>query len=124
MARFAPLGAFTALFRPLPGELFNPLGLLASLENLVLLALVFLAIKRAKWRDIKQPLILWAITLILIWSVVYGFASSQNLGAAVRWKLQILPLLVGLLCYLGRRRSPIAANVPVQPSHPIQPVHA
>jgi hypothetical protein len=106
MAKFVPVGAFTALFRPLPGEVLNPFGLLASLENLVLLALLLLAIKRSRWREVRQPLILWAITVILVWSVVYGFASTQNLGAAVRWKLQVLPLMVGLLCYLSRRRQP------------------
>jgi hypothetical protein len=123
MAKFAPVGAFTALFRPLPGEVLNPFGLLAGLENLVLLTLLLLAIKRASWSDIRQPLVLWAITLILIWSVVYGFASAQNLGAAVRWKLQVLPLLLGLLCYLGRRRSE-TANMLVRPPHPILSVHA
>jgi hypothetical protein len=105
MVKFAPLGAFTALFRPLPGEVLNPFGLLASLENLGLLALLLRAITRARWREIGQPLVLWAITIIVVWSLVYGFASTQNLGAAVRWKLQVLPLLVGVLCYLGRRRS-------------------
>jgi hypothetical protein len=124
MVKFAPLGAFTALFRPLPGEVLNPLGLLAGLENLVLLTLLLRAIKRARWRDIRQPPILWASTLILVWSVVYGFASTQNLGTAVRWKLQVLPLLVGLLCYLGRRRSREAASVLVQTSPITRPVHA
>jgi membrane associated rhomboid family serine protease len=113
MAMFVPVGAFTALFRPLPGELLTPFGLLASFENLGLLALLLRAIKRTRWKDIKQPLILWAITVILVWSVVYGFASTQNLGAGVRWKLQILPLLVGLLCYLGRRRP---ERIPRSPS--------
>jgi hypothetical protein len=105
MAKFVPLGAFTALFRPLPGEVLNPFGFVASLENLVLLGLLLRAMGRSSWRDFRQPLVGWAITVILVWSVVYGFASTQNLGAAVRWKLQVLPLLVGVLCYLGRRRS-------------------
>jgi hypothetical protein len=105
LAKFAPIGAFTALFRPLPGEVLNPLGLLAGLENLVLLGLLLRAIKRTKWRELRHPLLLWASTLIVVWSLVYGFASSQNLGTAVRWKLQVLPLMVGLLCFLGRRRS-------------------
>jgi membrane associated rhomboid family serine protease len=112
MVKFAPLGAFTALFRPLPGEVLNPFGLLAGLESLVLLALLLRASRRAKWKEFKQPLILWASTLILIWAVVYGFASIQNLGTAVRWKLQVLPLLVGLLCYLGRRRPEMLQRFP------------
>jgi hypothetical protein len=105
MLTFVPIGAFTALFRPLPGEVLNPFALLASFENLGLLALLLRAIKRSTWKELRQPVILWAITLILVWAVAYGFASTQNLGAAVRWKLQILPLLLGLLCYLGRQRS-------------------
>jgi hypothetical protein len=110
MVRFVPLGVFTALFRPLPGEVLNPFGLLASLENVGLLLLLLRAIKRSKWKDLSHPLVLWAITLILLWSIVYGFNSIQNLGAAVRWRLQVLPLLVGLLCYLGRCRSGEAAS--------------
>jgi uncharacterized membrane protein YfcA len=117
MATFVPVGAFTALLRPLPGEVLNPFGLLASFENLVLLALLVRAIKRSKWKELRHPLILWAMTVILVWAVVYGFASTQNLGAAVRWKLQILLLFVGLLCYLGRRRAPAAANALALPSH-------
>jgi len=107
MAMFVPIGAFTALFRPLPGEILNPFGFLASLENLLLLTLTVRAISRSQWKDLRQPLVLWATTVVLVWSVVYGFASTQNLGTGARWKLQILPLLVGLLCYLGRRREMI-----------------
>ena len=117
MAKFAPLGAFTALFRPLPGEVLNPFGLLAGLENVVLLALVVRAMRRATWTEVRQPLILWVITLLVVWSVIYGFASTQNLGAAVRWKLQVLPLLLGLVCYLGRRRSGQGGNALIRPSH-------
>lgn len=102
---FVPWGMFTALFRPLPGEIMNPFGLLAGLENLILLCLFLLAIKRTGWKEAAQPLIIWAISLVVIWAVIYGFISYQNLGTAVRFKLQILPLLVGLLLHLARRRS-------------------
>jgi hypothetical protein len=104
MVKFVPFGAFTALFRPLPGEVLHPFGLLAGFENLGLLALLLRAVRRARWREVMQPLIMWVAAVVLLWSVVYGFASTQNLGTAVRWKLQILPLFVGLLCYVGRRR--------------------
>jgi hypothetical protein len=124
MIRFVPLGVFTALFRPLPGEVLNPFGLLASLENVGLLLLLLRAIKRSKWKELRHPLVLWAITLILLWAIVYGFNSTQNLGAAVRWRLQVLPLLVGLLCYLGRNRTGEAANELVRSAHQMQPIHA
>ena len=102
---FIPFGAFTALFRPLPGEVLNPFGLLAGLENLLLLFLLSLAALRTRWKDFQNPLVLWATLLVLTWATVYSFISFQNLGAAVRFKLQILPILLGLLLYLGRRRQ-------------------
>jgi hypothetical protein len=102
---FIPFGAFTALFRPLPGEVLNLFGLLAGLENLLLLFLLSLAVIRTRWKDFKNPLVLWATLLVLTWATVYSFISFQNLGAAVRFKLQILPILLGLLLYLGRRRQ-------------------
>lgn len=102
---FIPFGAFTALFRPLPGEVVNLFGLLAGLENLILLSLLSLAVLRTRWKDFKNPIVLWATLLVLTWATVYSFISFQNLGAAVRFKLQILPILLGLLLYLGRRRK-------------------
>ncbi len=101
---FIPLGAFTALFRPFPGEVLNPFGLLAGLENLVLVVFLLLAIRRTRWRELQEPLIMWAVFVIVTWSAVYGFVSYQNLGTAVRFKLQILPLLLCVLMYLARRR--------------------
>lgn len=102
---FAPIGAFTALFRPLPGEILNPFGLLAGLENLALLLLLLLALRRTRREDLCEPVVLWALALVVTWAGVYGLISSHNLGAAVRFKLQILPVLLGLLLYLSRQRS-------------------
>lgn len=107
MVTFAPIGAFTALFRPLPGEIMNPFGIIAGLENALLLVLLVLAIKRTSWTELKNPLLVWAISLILIWAAIYGFVSYQNLGTAVRFRLQVLPIMVALLLYLGRVRPPI-----------------
>ncbi|MCG2734892.1 MAG: hypothetical protein L6282_00710 [Candidatus Methanoperedenaceae archaeon] len=111
MVAFVPLGAFTALFRPLPGDLINPFGILASLENLVLLVMLLLAVKRMRWSDLKEPIVLWAILLVIIWAIVYGFISYQNLGTAVRYRLQILPVLLGILLYLGRRHTRVISAI-------------
>ena len=35
---------------------------------------------------------------------MYGFMTS-NLGSLSRYKLQVLPVFLGLLLYLGRRRE-------------------
>ena len=99
--KFLPLGMFTALFRPLPGEVMNPFGILAGLENLGLLFLVWRAV-RAWRRDYwKDKLIIWLFAYVFLWSVLYAFISPQNLGAAVRFKVQALPQLLFLLIYAG-----------------------
>lgn len=106
MIAFAPFGIFTALFRPLPGEVMNPFGLLAGLENLGLLFLVWKAIRQKNnWHLFKKPLVQWAILLIITWSTIYGFISAQNLGAGVRFKLQILPIFLILLFYLSKKND-------------------
>lgn len=99
---FVPVGMFTALFRPLPGEVLNPFGWLAGVENAVLLVLCGRAVLRTRFHELRDPIVLWAASLVIVWAVVYGFVSYQNLGTAVRFKLQILPVLLGLLLYLGR----------------------
>lgn len=101
VAAFIPRGAFTALFRPLPGEVRHIFGLLAGVENLLLIGLLLLAVLRLRRDAIADPLIQALILLVLAWSVLYSVVSYQNLGTAVRFKLQILPVLLGLLMYLA-----------------------
>lgn len=104
MLRFLPLGMFTALFRPLPGEVMNLFGLLAGAENAVLLGLAIVAAVRIRPAVLRDPLVLWALAWIVAWAGLYGFVSYQNLGTAVRFKLQILPVLLLLSLHLARRR--------------------
>jgi len=106
MLKFVPYGAFTALFRPLPGEVMNPFGMLAGVESAFLLGLLALSAWRLRWATLRQPLVVWAVSLVVVWSSIYGFISAQNLGGAVRFKLQILPVLVTLLLYLSRKQPP------------------
>jgi hypothetical protein len=103
---FLPRGMFTALFRPLPGEVMNPFGLLAGLENFFLLVLLGMAVVRARLSVFRDPLVLWAALLLVTWAGLYGFISYYNMGAAVRFKLQVLPVLLMLLLYLSRRPAP------------------
>ncbi len=111
LVRYAPLGMFSALFRPLPGDVMNAFGIVASLEDLILLGLLMRAAARLQIRDLTDPLVIWALAVVIIWALIYAFVSSQNFGTAVRYRAQILPLLLGLLLYLGRRlrNSPIVA---------------
>jgi hypothetical protein len=102
---FMPIGMFTALFRPLPGEILNPFGLIAGFENLFVLWLLVMAIKQISINELKEPLVLWAIALIITWAAIYGFVSSGNLGTAVRYRLPMLPILLSLLLYLYLKSS-------------------
>ncbi len=107
MIAFAPVGIFTALFRPLPGEVLNPFGLLAGFENLFLLFLFGQAVKRSRWQTLREPIVMWAIVLVLVWSTIYGFISSQNLGSGVRYRLQILPIFLILLLYIRAKGTKV-----------------
>lgn len=100
-----PFGMFTALFRPLPGEIRNVFGSLAGLENVLLLGIFGFALVRTRWVEFRDPIVRWCAALVLSWATIYSFISTMNLGAAVRFKLQILPVLLALLLHLSRRRS-------------------
>jgi hypothetical protein len=102
---FLPKGMVTALFRPFPGEVNNAFGMLAGMENAGLLMLLVLAVWRTRWRELSEPLVAWSVTLIAIWAAAYAVVSYQNLGTAVRFRLQILPVLLLLLVYLSRKRN-------------------
>lgn len=103
LIKFLPLGMFTALFRPLPGDVMNAFGLVAGAINAGLLALAAVAIYRTPLRVLRNSRILWVLSLILVWAALYAFPSSQNLGTANRFALQILPVLWPLLVVSIRR---------------------
>ena len=99
--RFLPLGAFTALFRPLPGEVNNLFGVLAGLEDLAVLLLCVYALARTRGRALRDPISAWFAAMVVLWTFVYAFISYHNLGTAVRYRLQILPVLLLLMLHLG-----------------------
>lgn len=103
MLAFAPVGGVTALFRPLPGEVLNVFGSFAGLENALLLWLLMRALMAGNLLRLKEPLVVWVALTIVVWAVGYGFVSYQNLGTAFRYKVQVMPLLLMLLLYLGSR---------------------
>ena len=50
------------------------------------------------------PLVAWALALLISWATIYGYVT-QNFGTLIRYKVQIIPIFLGLLFYLGRSRS-------------------
>ena len=121
LASFIPIGIFTALFRPLPGEIPSFFGFLAGMDSIILLLLVFVGALRLRLRHIRNPVMLWAISLLLIWSTIYGFVSFQNLGTAVRFKLQVMPILLGLSISLAFRKT-TKRRIPVRTKENASPV--
>ena len=126
MIVFMPIGGFTALFRPLPFEVLNPFGLLAGLENAYILGLFVVGLMRRGFGLFRQPILLWALTTLLVWGAAYGFVSYQNLGSAFRFRMQVVPILLLLGLYLTyahrlepqrylRPGSPRAATDETQP---------
>jgi hypothetical protein len=101
---FVPVAAFTALFRPLPLEIDSAFGLLSGLENAALLLAFAIALARSRWRDLRNPLVAAGVLYVAAWLVVYGPISYQNLGTAVRFKLQILPIFLLLCMHFGSRK--------------------
>jgi hypothetical protein len=121
MIAFMPLGSFTALFRPLPFEVLNPFGMLAGAENDYILALIVIGLMRNGFGWIRQPILLWAVSAVVVWGTVYGFASYQNLGSAFRFRAQIAPILLLFGLYLTYAQNLNPRNlVRLPPYSPMQ----
>ena len=104
-----PSKMFTYLFRPLPFEAHNIPAFAASLDNVVLLYLVIVAVMRrmgTKAQLFTSPnvLFLWAYTLSAWISLSM---TTSNLGISVRQKWMFLPVLIFLLISMlsSSRRS-------------------
>jgi len=101
---FLPMGIFTALFRPLPGDVNTLMGFGAGLEGLLVLGLFLRACIRTSLRELKDPFIVFLLLLIFSWALVYAF-NAQNMGTIMRWRLPVFPVFLGLLLYLGRHKK-------------------
>jgi len=102
---FVPRGIFDAYVRPLPGDVDNLFGWLAGFENLGLLLVALWAVLRLRLRYLRDPMFFWGAALLLTWGMAYGIVAHKDLGTAVRFKLQVLPVLLGVIGYLLRRPS-------------------
>ena len=98
-----PERMFIAFFRPLPGDVPNLFGLLAGCENLGLLFLSAWALFRIRFAHFRNHLFLWAVILVTTWGLAYSVVAYKDLGTAVRFKLQIIPILLGMIGFLLRQ---------------------
>jgi len=102
---FTPESMFIAYFRPLPGDVPNLFGWFAGFENLALLAVSIWALLRVRLSYFRHHLFLWGLALLLTWGLAYSVLSYKDLGSAARYKLQILPILLGIIVFLMRQPS-------------------
>jgi hypothetical protein len=107
-----PQGLFDTYFRPLPGDVENTFGLLAGFENLFLLGLTLWAVTRFRLVYLKNVVFFWSVLVLLTWGLAYSLVTYRDLGTAVRFKLQILPVLLGVIGFLIRRRRTYSVRMP------------
>ncbi len=124
-----PEGAVTVLLRPLPYEAGSPFELLASLESMVVLALIikrFPSVRTAFRRARTTPFLLYSIILLILFAAT--FSSFANFGLLVRQRSLVMPTLFVLIAVnpmiLPHRRdrtSPDADAPATSPALPPDP---
>src|SRR5690606_33406303 len=99
-----PMQLFTYLFRPLPFEAHSIFALAASLDNVVLLGLFVMGIRRVFAYRSPYPrenrVFLWTYA-ISSWIILA--LTTANLGISVRQKWMFTPVLLYLFISAGRR---------------------
>jgi hypothetical protein len=89
-----PQAISLAAIRPYPSDIYHLLSMAAAVEiNLILLFLLILVFWRRKDGPVSWPVIWFILFFSLSLLLVVGF-SVNNLGAIVRYRSIILPLLV------------------------------
>ena len=114
----APVGLFSALFRPLIFEVTNPLVLVSALEVFIFFFLIWrilahTGIRRAYAALQTHPVLVFCVVFVLVFSVGVGI-STTNLGSLSRYRTPMLPFYMTALlslAYLSRARAP--ARVPL-----------
>ena len=78
-----------------------PFGLMAGAESLFMIAWAGLLVFTVRKKHFKDPIILWLLLFTLLWATQYGLTTAGNLGSLVRYRLQVLPMLLTLLILLS-----------------------
>lgn len=105
----APLALVLSLFRPFPWEASGILGLFAAAENVVILVLVArMVVQLFRHRGLAgtalhAPMFVTCLLFVLLFGVALG-ASTPNLGSISRYRLPLIPFLVGMLAIVESRR--------------------
>lgn len=105
-----PLALFSGLFRPMFFDVTNILGVLVSIENLAVLAIMIFGIWKSNFKiSVKNPYILATLLYVVSLAVLLAF-SSPNLGSLSRYKVGYWPFFVSmilLIIYNGNKKGQI-----------------
>lgn len=85
---------FTALFRPMFYDVNSLFTLFNAVENTLLLYVCVRYILLKPLEILTNKYLRVLLLFVFIWSLLYVVVSSANLGAAVRFKLQVLPIIL------------------------------
>jgi hypothetical protein len=93
-----PLALISGLFRPFIFEAGNPFQLIAGIENLVILVIVILSLKRvtAMWKSEHRILILAMLVFVFLLCVLLAL-STPNFGTLSRYRIGYLPFFLLLV---------------------------
>lgn len=118
-----PLAVVSVLFRPFPWEAHNLQALVASLESVVVLAVI-----AGSWRRLRalprllrtRPYLIFAATYVLLF--IYAFSSFGNFGILARQRVLVLPfVLIAAALPAGGRRDGVVPGVGKETVHVPEP---
>lgn len=96
-----PIAFYNILFKPLPWDSLNPMFLLASLENVFILLLIALSFSfRKRNTNIATKEISYFLAFFCLIIIFLIGLTTPVLGAIVRYKAPILPLIV-IVCLIN-----------------------
>jgi hypothetical protein len=92
-----PVGLWNTLLKPYPFSSHNPLILLSSIENILLLVLLLLAVgRRPRRQQIDFNFLFFLLTAVLLYFSIIGLMTPV-LGSLVRYRVVLVPFLLYIL---------------------------
>ena len=91
----APKAIYSGVFRPFIWEASNALQILSALENMVLIVMLVVAVRRYRGKDVDRLLLPCLVYCVLL--CVFLTLSTPNFGTLSRYRVGFLPFLVLVL---------------------------
>lgn len=106
----SPWALLSGLLRPFPGEIEGHTGMMAGIENLLLVVLLISSFFR-KWNGGDKVMLTSVIVYIIVLCILLAL-SAPNLGTLSRYRVGFLPFFVFLITYRNPLLNYFIARVP------------